>query len=79
MFYNYSHKYNPFLVFHKDMSSGSIHNKQMIFKVNNKSTKKKCKGLQKDNQNIQTTWDTLLWYPFCKTDICVQSCRSINI
>ena len=50
MFCNYYHKYNHFLVFHKDMSKGSIHNKQIIFKVNNKSTKKKCKDLPKANQ-----------------------------
>ena len=43
------------LVFHKDLSLGSTHNKQIIFKVNNESTKKKCKDLPKVNQNIQTT------------------------
>ena len=55
MFCNCSPKYNPCLVFHEDMSLVSIHNKQIIFKVNNKRTKKKCKGLPKVNQNIQTT------------------------
>ena len=54
------------------MSFGSIHYKQIIFKANNKSTKKKCKDLPKVNQNIRTTWQTL-WYPCCQTDICV--CR----
>ena len=50
-----SYKYNQFLDFHKDMLYGSIQNKQIIFKVNNKSTKKKCNVLPKVNQNIQTT------------------------
>ena len=49
------------------------------FSKNVPSTKKKCKDLPKVNQNIQTTWQTLLWYPCCQTDICVQSCRSTNI
>ena len=44
-----------------------------MFKVNNKSTKKKWKDPPKVNQNIQTTWRALLWYPCCQTDICV--CR----
>ena len=50
MFCNCPRKYNHFLVFHKDMSEGSIHNKQILFKVNNKSAKKKCKDLPKVNQ-----------------------------
>ena len=78
MFCNYSQKYNHFLVFHKDISEGSIYKKEIIFKANNKSTKKKWKDLPKDNQNIQTTWQTLLRYPCCQTDIYVQSWRSIN-
>ena len=47
MFCNFSHRYNPFLVFHKHMSEGNIHNKQIIFKVNNKSTKKSAKICRK--------------------------------
>ena len=39
-----------------------IYNKQRIFKVNNKSTKKYCKYLLKFNQIPKTTWKTLLWY-----------------
>ena len=73
MFCNYSYKYNPILIFLKFISEGSIHNKQIIFKVNNKSTEKKYKGLPKVNQNIQMIWQALLWYPCCQTDISVQS------
>ena len=51
MFCNYTHKYKPFLVFHKD----STHNQQILFKVNNKSSRKKYKDLPEVNQNIQTT------------------------
>ena len=47
-------------------------------KVNNTSAKKKCKDLSNVNQNIQMTWHTLLWYPCCQTDVCVQSCHSIK-
>ena len=43
MFCNYSHKCNSFLVFHNDMLQANIHNKQIIFKANNKSTKKSAK------------------------------------
>ena len=41
-----------------------------MFKVNNKSTKKKCKDLPKVNQKIQTTCQTLLWCPCCQTFVC---------
>ena len=59
----------PFLVFYKDMSLDSIHSKQMIFKANNKSTKKKWKDLPKVNRNVQATWQTLLWYHCRQTDL----------
>ena len=41
----------------------------MIFKANNKRTKKKWKDLPKVNRNIQMAWQTLLWYHCCQTDL----------
>ena len=55
----------PPKIYHK-VAFNDIHNKQRIFKVNNKSTKKWCKDLPKVNQNLKTIWQTLLWYPCCE-------------
>ena len=38
-----------------------IYNKQRIFKINYKSTKK---DLPEVTQNVKMTWQTLLWYPW---------------
>ena len=43
-----------------------IHNKQRIFKVNNKNTTKQCQDLPKVNQNLKTTWQIMWWYPCCQ-------------
>ena len=54
IFCNYSLKFNPFLIFHKNMSQGSIRNKQTRFKVNNKSTTKSekvCPKLTKTSKH----------------------------
>ena len=48
---------------YRKVEFNDIHNKQRIFKVNNKSTKKYYKDLHKVNRNLKTTWQTLLWYP----------------
>ena len=52
------------------MSEGSIHNKQIIFKVNNKNTEKKSKDPPKVNPNDMT--DIAMVSLLSNRDLCAE-------